>query len=104
MDKQILFSEKEVYLLKTILFYKQSELEKAIRDCISNLDRQLEMILYYNNLIEVEWCEETHAVYQKNKDEYLANAHKWYSSYMNRLANFKLELKDIDELIKKLYL
>jgi len=103
LDKQISLSEKELDLLKSTLNFKKYEIEKEIKDCISELDNSLEKILYYNDLIKVDWCKEAHNVYQENKEEYLARAHKWYSWNMDRLTKRKSELNIIEKLFSKLY-
>ena len=104
MNKQISLSEKEIDLLISTLNFKKYEIEKEIERYVSSLDNYLEKILYYNDLIEVDWHEVAHQVYQENKEEYLADSHEGYSFYMKQLTKNKLELGVIEELIEKIFL
>lgn len=95
-------SESEFSLLSSCLNDKRHELKQHISSHIRSLEGYMEKILYYDGLIEVDWCEAAHNVYQKNKEEYLSHAHKWYEVYLGYLKTDQDQLNQVDLLLEKI--
>jgi hypothetical protein len=84
------------------VYLEKYKIQESIDKCIQSLDGYMVTILYYNNAIEVDWCEEAHNVYRKNKENYLSNAHKWYAKHMEQLILYKEQLQAANDVLKRI--